>query len=424
MSTLLNKATPSEQLTELKRGIVDMISEAELLKKLEKSYKDKKPLLIKLGADPTRADLHLGHAVVIGKLKQFEDFGHDVKFLIGDFTGMIGDPSGKNEARPPLTREEVTENSKSYERQIFKILNPERTKIVHNSSWLDKLSPVEFIKISAQYTVARMLERDDFSKRYKGGVAIAIHEFLYPLMQGYDSVAMKSDVELGGTDQLFNLLVGRDLQKSYNQAPQIVMTTPLLEGLDGVNKMSKSLDNYIGFEDSPRDMFGKTMRVSDQLMFRYFELATDVPLNEIAAMKTSIAKPKDQGGTNPRDLKVRLAQTIVTRFHGASAGKAAVEEFERLFVRKDGVPDDIEEKAVPLSRVGGESGGEIDIAGLLKEIGGVSSTTDARRLIDTGSIHFGDLVIKNVKTSLAYKAGDSIVIKIGKKKFLRLKVTT
>lgn len=418
-NNLLGKATPSEQMTELKRGLVDFISEPELLKKLEKSYAEKKPLTVKLGADPTRPDLHLGHAVVIGKLKQFQDFGHNIQFLIGDFTGMIGDPTGKNEARPPLSREEVQINSKTYERQIFKMLDPERTKIVHNSVWLDKLSPVEFIKISAQCTVARMLERDDFSKRYKGGVAIAIHEFMYPLMQGYDSVAMKSDVELGGTDQLFNLLMGRDLQKAYGQAPQVVMTTPLLEGLDGVQKMSKSLDNYIGFDDSPRDMFGKTMRVSDQLMLRYYELATDVPLSEIAAMKTAMAKPKDQGGVNPRDYKVRLAQTIVSRFHGVAAGVAAVDEFERLFVRKDGVPDDIETKEVAASALVGE----VDIAALLKQIGGVASTSDARRLLETGSIFFADKQMKKVKDQVDVKPGDSIIIKIGKKKFLKLKVT-
>jgi tyrosyl-tRNA synthetase len=413
-TSLRDNATPTEQLGELKRGIVDVISEAELLKKLEKSHATKKPLIVKLGADPTRPDLHLGHAVVIQKLRQFQEFGHEVQFLIGDFTGMIGDPSGKNEARPPLTRDEVTANSKSYEKQVFKILDPEKTKIVHNSSWLDKLTPVEFIKISAQYTVARMLERDDFSKRYKGGVAIAIHEFLYPLMQGYDSVAMKSDVELGGTDQLFNLLVGRDLQKAYGQAPQIVMTTPLLEGLDGVNKMSKSLDNYIGFDESPRDMFGKTMRVSDQLMLRYYELATSVPLTEIESMKKEMA-----GGKNPRDFKVRLAKTIVERFHGAAAGLAAVDEFERLFVRKDGIPDNIDEVSVPVS----ELTGEVDIAALLKKIGGVNSTSEARRLLDTGSVHFGDISMKTVKAKLDYKAGDSVVIKIGKKKFLRLMVT-
>ncbi len=413
-NVLRDGATPTEQLSELKRGIVDMISEGELLKKLESSRASKKPLIIKLGADPTRPDLHLGHGVVIEKLRQFQEFGHEIQFLIGDFTGMIGDPSGKNEARPPLTRDEVKANSTSYEKQIFKILDPEKTKIVHNSVWLDKLSPVEFIKISAQYTVARMLERDDFSKRYKGGVAIAIHEFLYPLMQGYDSVAMRSDVELGGTDQLFNLLVGRDLQKAYGQAPQVVMTTPLLEGLDGVNKMSKSLDNYIGFDESPRDMFGKSMRVSDQLMLRYFELATSVPSSEIEQMKKEMA-----AGKNPRDFKVRLAKTIVERFHGTAAAVSAVDEFERLFVRKDGVPDTIDEVQVSVADVTGE----VDIASLLKKIGGVVSTSDARRLLDTGSVHFGDVTMKTVKARLDYSVGQSVVVKIGKKKFLRLMVT-
>ncbi len=419
MSSSLTKATPNEQLAELKRGVVDLISEPDLLKKLESSYKNSKPLIVKLGADPSRPDLHLGHGVVIEKLRAFQDFGHEVRFLIGDFTGMIGDPSGRNEARPALTREEVVLNSKTYERQIFKILDPEKTKIVHNSSWLDRLTPVEFIKVSSQYTVARMLERDDFSKRYKSGLPIAVHEFLYPLMQGYDSVALKADVEIGGTDQLFNLMVGRDLQKSYNQAPQVVLTMPLLEGLDGVNKMSKSLDNYIGFDDSPRDMFGKTMRVSDPLMLRYYELATHVPASEIEKMRKQMALPKDQGGVNPRDFKVRLAQTIVSRFHGEAAGKAAVEEFERLFVRKDGVPDDMEEKVVPASRVQGE----IDVAGFLKELGAVASTTDARRLIDTGSVLFGDAPIRSVKASLNLKAGTEVVLKVGKKKFFKLKVT-
>lgn len=419
MSSSLKRATPTEQLAELKRGAVDLISEADLLKKLEYSYKNSKPLVVKFGADPTRPDLHLGHGVVITKLKVFQDFGHQIQFLIGDFTGMIGDPSGKNEARPPLTREEVALNSITYERQIFKILDPEKTKIVHNSTWLDRLTPVEFIKISAHYTVARMLERDDFSKRYKGGVPIAVHEFLYPLMQGYDSVAMKADVELGGTDQLFNLLVGRDLQKSYNQAPQVVLTMPLLEGLDGVNKMSKSLDNYIGFDDSPRDMFGKTMRVSDPLMLRYFELATDVPLADIAKMKDQMSRPKDQGGVNPRDFKVLLAKKIVSRFHGGTAAVAAGEEFERLFVRKDGVPDDMEVKTVPFARVQGE----IDVASFLKELGAVVSTSDARRLIETGSILFGETAVRSVKTALELKAGTDVVIKVGKKKFFKLKVT-
>ncbi|MDX9731880.1 MAG: tyrosine--tRNA ligase [Bdellovibrionales bacterium] len=416
--SLLKKATPGEQLQELKRGVVDLISEAELLKKLEKSYESGKPLVVKLGADPTRPDLHLGHAVVINKLKQFQEFGHSVRFLIGDFTGMIGDPSGKNEARPPLTREEVQANSKTYEKQIFKILNPEQTQIVHNSAWLDKLTPADFIKIASQYTVARMLERDDFSKRYKGGTAIAIHEFLYPLMQGYDSVALKSDVELGGTDQLFNLLVGRDLQKSYNQAPQIVMTTPLLEGLDGVNKMSKSLDNYIGVEDSPRDMFGKTMRVSDQLMLRYYELVTDVPLAEIEKMRQAMTA----GSVNPREFKVRLAKTIVTRFHGEAAGVAAVEEFDRIFVNK-GVPDDMPEVTIALGRISGEQ----DIAALLKELGVSASTSEARRLIEGGGLEIGGEKVRALKADLAatlgLKSGRETVLKAGKKKFLKLKVT-
>lgn len=413
----LKRATPLEQLSVLKRGLVDLISEQELLKKLEKSYANGKPLVVKLGADPTRPDLHLGHSVVINKLKAFQDFGHEVQFLIGDFTGMIGDPTGKNEARPPLTREEVQANSKTYEKQIFKILDPDRTKIVHNSSWLDKLTPVEFVKITAQYTVARMLERDDFSKRYKGGTAIAIHEFLYPLMQGYDSVAMKADVELGGTDQLFNLLVGRDLQKSYGQDSQIVMTTPILEGLDGVNKMSKSLDNYIGFDDSPRDMFGKTMRVSDQLMLRYYELLTDVPLAEIETMKKAMAA----GSVNPRDYKVRLGQMVVSRFHGEAAGKAAVEEFDRIFVNK-GVPDDMPEKEIAVSALQGVS----DIAALLKDWGMAASTSEARRLIEGGGLEIAGEKVRELKldltTKFTVKAGQDLVVKAGKKKFLKLKV--
>lgn len=416
--TNLKRATPSEQLAVLKRGLVDMISEADLLKKLEKSYKTEKPLLVKLGADPTRPDLHLGHSVVINKLKQFQDFGHEIQFLIGDFTGMIGDPSGKNEARPPLTREEVVANSKTYEKQIFKILDPEKTEIVHNSTWIDKLTPVDFIKITAQYTVARMLERDDFSKRYKGGVAIAIHEFLYPLMQGYDSVALKSDVELGGTDQLFNLLVGRDLQKAYGLESQIVMTTPLLEGLDGVNKMSKSLDNYIGFDDTPRDMFGKTMRISDVLMLRYYELLTDLPLAEISAMKSAMAA----GSVNPRDFKVRLAKQIVSRFHGEAAGVAAVEEFERIFVNK-GLPDVMPEAPFALSALSGAC----DVSSVLKELGLVSSTSEARRLIEGGGLEIGGEKIRELKLDLAaklsLKAGQDVVVKAGKKKFLKLKVT-
>lgn len=409
----LKRATPKEQLDVLKRGLVDLFSEADLLKKLEKSFNTGRPLVVKWGADPSRPDLHLGHAVVIEKMRQFQQFGHDVHFLIGDFTAMIGDPTGKNETRPALTRDEVKENARTYARQIFKILDPAKTKTVYNSEWLDQLKPVEFIRLASQYTVARMLERDDFSKRYKSGAAIALHEFLYPLVQGYDSVAMKADVELGGTDQLFNLLVGRDLQKGAGQEPQIVMTTPILEGLDGVQKMSKSLDNYIGFEDSPRDMFGKTMRISDPLMLRYYELVTDVPMTEIAEMKKAMAA----GTTNPRDFKVKLAKTVVTRFHGPAAGAAAVEEFERIFVNK-GLPDEMPEKELPLHRLTGE----IDIAGLLKELDLCATTSEARRLIEGGGLEIAGEKVRTVKANLALRAGSDVVIKAGKKKFLRLKV--
>jgi len=411
--TAVKSATPKEQLEILKRGLVDLVSEADLLKKLEKSYSTGRPLVVKWGADPSRPDLHLGHAVVIEKMRQFQELGHDVHFLIGDFTAMIGDPTGKNETRPALTREEVKENARTYARQIFKILDPAKTKTVYNSEWIDKLTPVDFIRLTSQYTVARMLERDDFSKRYKSGTAIALHEFLYPLVQGYDSVAMRADVELGGTDQLFNLMVGRDLQKAAGQESQIVMTTPILEGLDGVQKMSKSLDNYIGFDDSPRDMFGKTMRISDPLMLRYYELVTDVSMAEIAEMKKAMAS----GQANPRDFKVRLAKTVVTRFHGAAAGAAAVEEFERIFVNK-GLPDEMPEKELPLQRLTGE----IDIATLLKELDLCPSTSEARRLIEGGGLEIGGEKIRTVKASLAFKAGVDVVIKAGKKKFLKLKV--
>jgi tyrosyl-tRNA synthetase len=415
--SLLKLATPSEQLLALKRGLVDLISEQDLLKKLEKSYAKNTPLIVKLGADPTRPDLHLGHSVVINKLKMFQDFGHEVQFLIGDFTGMIGDPTGKNEARPPLTREEVIANSKTYEKQIFKILDPERTKIVHNSSWLDQLSPVEFVKITAQYTVARMLERDDFSKRYKNGTAIAIHEFLYPLMQGYDSVAMRADVELGGTDQLFNLLVGRDLQKAYGQESQIVMTTPILEGLDGVHKMSKSLDNYIGFDETPRDMFGKTMRISDQLMLRYYELLTDIPMTEIETMRQAMV----HGTVNPRDYKVRLGRSLVARFHGEAVANSAAEEFDRIFVNK-GIPDEMVERDVVASQLQGLS----DLGVLLKDWSLVSSTSEARRLIEGGGLEIAGEKVRELKLDLVarfeLKPGREVVVKAGKKKFLKLKV--
>lgn len=407
-------ATPQEQLAELRKGVVDLVSEADLLKKLERSYKEKKPLSIKLGADPTRPDLHIGHTVVINKLKAFQDLGHKVNFLIGDFTSLIGDPTGKSETRPALTREEVLANGKTYALQIFKILNSEKTEIVYNSSWIDKLSPQDIIKLTAQQTVARMLERDDFEKRYKGGVPISIHEFLYPLMQGYDSVALKSDVELGGTDQKFNLLVGRDLQRAYGQEPQCIITMPILEGLDGVQKMSKSLDNYIGVQDSPRDMFGKTMRVSDDLMIRYYELLTDISVAELERLKSEMKA----GTLNPRNVKVNLAKILVNRFHGAGTGEAAEDEFNRIFVNK-GVPDDMPEFVMPASKFAAE----IDVASLLKDCDLIATTSEGRRLLQQNAVEIAGNKVNSVRANFNFKAGDEVVLKAGKKKFAKIKVT-
>jgi len=322
-----------EVLEQLKRGTDEILLEAELLKKLQEG----RPLRIKAGFDPTAPDLHLGHTVLINKLKQFQDLGHEVLFLIGDFTGMIGDPTGKNVTRKPLTRDDVIENAKSYEEQIFKILDPVKTLVMFNSSWMNAMNPAELIQLASKSTVARMLERDDFSKRYKGGQPIAIHEFLYPLIQGYDSVAMKADVELGGTDQKFNLLMGRQLQEMYGQKPQTVITVPILEGLDGVQKMSKSLNNYIGIADAPDDMFGKIMSISDELMWRYFELLSFRPMDEIAQWNQEC-----QQGANPRNYKVKLAQEIIARFHDQAAAEKALENFEAQF-KRGAIPDDIQE---------------------------------------------------------------------------------
>jgi tyrosyl-tRNA synthetase len=404
-------ATPSEQLALLKRGVDELVSEPELLKKLEKSYKENAPLRIKAGFDPTRPDLHLGHTVLMNKMKQFQDLGHQVIFLVGDFTAQIGDPTGKNETRPPLSKEEIKENARTYVSQAYKILDESKVELAWNASWFDKMSPSDFIKLSSQYTVARMLERDDFEKRYKNHTPIAIHEFLYPLVQGYDSVALRADVELGGTDQRFNLGVGRDLQKHYGQEPQCIITMPILEGLDGVQKMSKSLDNYIGVEENPRDMFGKTMRVSDELMMRYYELLTDVPTAEIEKMKADMKA----GAVNPRNFKVRLAKEFVTRFHGAQAGEAAVEEFERIFVNK-GVPDDMPEFKASASKFASE----IDVAAMLKEYDLVASTSDARRLLQSNSVEIAGEKVTSVKAKFSFKAGDEVILKVGKKKFAKL----
>ena len=391
-----------ESLAIIKRGADELLIESELVEKL----KTGRPLRVKAGFDPTAPDLHLGHTVLINKLRHFQDLGHHVMFLIGDFTGMIGDPSGKNTTRPPLTREQIMENARTYQDQVFKILDPEKTEICFNSGWIEALGTVGMIKLAASYTVARMLERDDFAKRYRNGQPIAVHEFLYPLCQGYDSVALKSDIELGGTDQKFNLLVGRELQKHYGQTPQCVLMMPLLEGLDGVNKMSKSLGNYVGISEPPREIFGKLMSVSDDLMWRYFDLLSFRPNAEIARFKQEVAE-----GRNPRDLKVLLGQEIVARFHSAQAADDALADFEARF-RQGAIPDDVPE--VTLTSVNGELG----IAQLLKQAGLVSSTSDALRMIEQGGVKIDGERIEDKK--LLLKAGSKLVVQIGKRKFARV----
>ncbi|MFZ4553184.1 MAG: tyrosine--tRNA ligase [Burkholderiales bacterium] len=387
----------------IRRGSEEILVEAELIDKLKAG----KPLRVKAGFDPTAPDLHLGHTVLINKLRHFQDLGHHVLFLIGDFTGMIGDPTGKNVTRKPLTREEVAENAKTYQKQVFKILDPERTEVVFNADWMGKLSAADMIGLAARYTVARMLERDDFSKRYAGGQPIAIHEFLYPLIQGYDSVALRSDVELGGTDQKFNLLVGRELQKQTGQTPQVVLTMPILEGLDGVQKMSKSLGNYIGIADAPNDMFGKLMSVSDELMWRYMELLSFRPLADIEADRKSVAE-----GRNPRDIKVAFAQEIITRFHDRAAAEAALADFELRF-RAGAIPEDIPEVTVSL-----DGAVSLGVAQLLKQAGLVESTSEAFRQIAGGAVKLdGEKVIARE----AVVAGPATVVaQVGKRRFARV----
>jgi len=386
------------QLALIKRGADELLIEAELVEKL----KSGRPLRVKAGFDPTAPDLHLGHTVLINKLRHFQDLGHHVMFLIGDFTGMIGDPSGKNATRPPLSREQILENADTYREQVFKILDPVKTEVCFNSTWFEPLGAAGMIKLAARHTVARMLERDDFSKRYAGGQPIAIHEFLYPLCQGYDSVAMKADVELGGTDQKFNLLVGRELQKHYGQAPQCVLMMPLLEGLDGVNKMSKSLGNYIGIAESPTEIFGKLMSVSDELMWRYYELLSFRANDEIARFKREVTE-----GRNPRDIKVLLAQEIVARFHSAADAEAALAEFEARFQR--GVlPEDMPEISVAAG----------PIAQVLKAAGLTPSTSDALRMIDGGGVRINGEKVGDRNTALV--AGECVVLQVGKRKFARV----
>ncbi len=380
----------------LKRGTEEILLEAELIERL----KIGKPLRVKLGMDPTAPDLHLGHTVVLTKLRQFQDLGHHVMFLIGDYTGMIGDPTGKNATRPPLTREQVEQNAITYKKQVFKILDPAKTEIMFNSTWMNKKSAVDLIKLASRYTVARMLERDDFHKRYQDGQPIAIHEFMYPLLQGWDSVEMQADVELGGTDQKFNLLMGRELQKQVGQKPQIIITTPLLEGLDGVKKMSKSLGNYIGIDEPPDDMFGKLMSISDDLMWRYFDLLSLRTNDEIKSFKEAVAKD-----TNPRDIKFKLGVEIVDRYHGMGAGLQAQENFIARF-QKGALPENLETIEV---KIDGET---IGIAQLLKQAGLVSSTTDANRMIDVGAVKCDGEKITDKKA--LFSLGATHVFQVGK----------
>ena len=393
-----------DSLALIKRGADEILVEAELVEKLKKN----KPLRIKAGFDPTAPDLHLGHTVLINKLRQFQDLGHEVLFLIGDFTGMIGDPTGKSATRPPLTRDDVIENARSYEQQIFKILDPIKTLVMFNSSWMNEMSPADLIQLAAKHTVARMLERDDFSKRYKGGQPIAIHEFLYPLIQGYDSVAMKADVELGGTDQKFNLLVGRELQKHYGQEPQVVLTMPILEGLDGVQKMSKSLNNYIGIDEAPDEMFGKIMSISDELMWRYFELLSFLPEEDIEKFKQDIEE-----GINPRDIKFVLGEELVARFHSPEAATQARENFIARF-QKGAMPDDIPE--LELAAVDGK----LAIANLLKEAGLVQSTSEAFRMIKQGAVKIDGEKVED--KSFEVELGSEQIYQVGKRRFAKVKL--
>jgi len=392
----------------IRRGAVEIIQEDELRRKLLESEKTGVPLKVKAGFDPTAPDLHLGHTVLIQKMKHFQELGHEIFFLIGDYTGMIGDPSGKSETRKALTREEVVANAETYKEQIFKILDPEKTKIVFNSAWMEKLSAMQLIELAAQYTVARMLEREDFHKRFVTQKPISIHEFLYPLMQGYDSVVLRADVEIGGTDQKFNLLVGRELQRLYGQDPQIVITMPLLEGLDGVNKMSKSLNNYIGITEPPKEMFGKIMSVSDELMFRYYELLSDVTAPEVDQLKKKMASGED----HPREIKKRLAMELAARFHGMPEAKRAAEAFDAQFSLRE-IPTDIEE--IVFERASGDN---VWLPRLLKETGLCQSTSEVRRLIKQGAVEIDGRRVEDVDKSIL-PTGEYI-IKVGKRRFQRI----
>ncbi|GAB4341119.1 MAG: tyrosine--tRNA ligase [Desulfobulbaceae bacterium] len=396
-----------EQLALIERGIVDLISREELVRKLSRSVETSTPLRIKAGFDPTAPDLHLGHTVLLQKLRHFQQLGHRIFFLIGDFTGLIGDPTGKSETRPRLTPEDVERNAETYKEQVFRILDPEKTEVVFNSTWFGDFSSYDMIRLASELTVARMLEREDFKQRFDAGRPISIHEFLYPLIQGYDSVALEADVELGGTDQLFNLLMGRDLQRSHGQEPQVVLTMPLLEGLDGVNKMSKSLGNYIGITESPDDIFGKVMSVSDELMLRYYELLSDLSVEEIEALKEGIA----EGTAHPRAVKAQLARELTARFHGSDAAAAAEKNFEQVFARHE-LPEDIPECIL-------SAGGEpVWLPRLLNDAGLVSSTSEGRRMIQQNAVSLDGEKVSDVNTNIP--ASGSVILKVGKRRFCRV----
>ncbi len=398
----------AEQMEVIRRGAVEVLVETELEAKLALALKKNRPLRIKAGFDPTAPDLHLGHTVLIQKLKQFQELGHQVIFLIGDFTGMIGDPTGKNETRKPLTHEQVLENAQSYKEQVFKILDPEKTEVAFNSTWMGKMSSAEMISLASSYTVARMLERDDFQKRFSGQQPIAIHEFLYPLVQGYDSVALRSDVELGGTDQKFNLLVGRELQKQHGQSPQSILTMPLLEGLDGVNKMSKSLDNYIGITESPKEIYGKVMSISDELMVRYYELLSDVNIETLKRVQAGIAGEKT--GTHPMAAKKALAFELTQRFHDHAAAEYATQEFARQFGNKE-LPDEMPEIVF-------SEKGSVWICRLLCDAGFVKSNGEGRRLIKQGGIKLNGE--KVVDADLEVRVDGELILQAGKRHFARI----
>ena len=395
-----------DQIAFLKKGTVDFIREDDLKRKLEKSQKTGKPLRIKLGADPTAPDIHIGHTVVIRKLKAFQELGHTVIFLIGSFTGMIGDPSGKNATRPPLSREEIDKNAETYKAQIFKILDPEKTEIRFNSEWMDDFDAADFVRLTSHVTVKQILERDDFQKRLKEERPISMHELLYPLVQGYDSVALEADVELGGTDQTFNLLVGRSLQREYGQDPQVIITTPLLEGTDGVEKMSKSLGNYIGIDEAPGEIFGKVMSISDDMMWKYFELLTDRSIDEIESMKANC----ESGGANPRDFKIDLAKSIIRDYHPAEEADIAEQNFVNQF-SKGNLPEDIDEVRI--------TSGDFKIANLLVETGMVDAKGEAKRLIKQGGVKVDGVKVEHAGIDVSI-GSEQVLLQVGKRKFVRV----